>query len=136
RANEQIFPFLSAHYVYALTRAGWSDAVEEALARLHAHALRHSGFAARVFRDVGVPLVEACAAFAAGDAARCAVLLEPILPDLACVGGSDAQNDLFRQTYVVALLDAGRGAEARRRIDAHVGGRSPTAYEQGWLART
>lgn len=135
RAQEQIFPFLNAHYVYALTRAGWSDVVDDALARLRAHAFRQTGAAARVFRDVGLPLVNACAAFAAGEAARCTVLLEPILPEIACVGGSDAQNDLFRQTYVVALLDAGRQGEARRRLNARLAGHQPTAVEQGWLAR-
>lgn len=135
RSQEQIFPFLNAHYVYALTRAGWTDAVEESLARLRAYAFGQTGAAARVFRDVGVPLVNACAAFAAGEAARCTVLLEPILPEIACVGGSDAQNDLFRQTYVVALLDSGRQAEARRRLNARLAGHTPTPVEQVWLAR-
>jgi hypothetical protein len=135
RSQEQVFPFLNAHYVYALTRAGLDDVVETALAKLRDHALRQSGAAARVFRDVGLPLVTACAAFAAGEAARCTVLLEPILPELACVGGSDAQNDLFRQTYVIALLDSGRQAEARRRLNARLGSGSPTPVEQTWLAR-
>lgn len=135
RALEQVFPFLNAHYVYALARAGEQDAVQEALARLREYAFRQTGQAARVFRDVGLPLVTACAAFAAGEAARCTVLLEPVLPEIACVGGSDAQNDLFRQTYVVALLDSGRQTEARRRLNARLAGHAPTAVEQGWLAR-
>ncbi|MBY0276485.1 hypothetical protein K2Z84_14165 [Candidatus Binatia bacterium] len=135
RAQEQVFPFLNAHYAYALTRAGRHDVVQESLARLRDYAFRQSGFAARVFRDVGLPLVTGCAAFAAGEAARCTVLLEPIMPEVACIGGSDAQNDLFRQTYVVALLDAGRQSEARKRLNARIAGSAPTAVEQGWLAR-
>lgn len=135
RSLEQCFPFLNAHYAYALTRAGRRDVVQESLARLRDYAFRQSGFSARVFRDVGLPLVTGCAAFAAGEAARCTVLLEPIMPEVACVGGSDAQNDLFRQTYVVALLDAGRQAEARKRLNARIAGSAPTAVEQGWLAR-
>jgi hypothetical protein len=135
RALEQFFPFLNAHYVYALTRAGMHDVVQESLSRLRDYAFRQSGFSARVFRDVGLPLVTGCAAFAAGEAARCTVLLEPIMPEVACVGGSDAQNDLFRQTYVVALLDAGRQTEARKRLNARIAGHAPTAAEQGWLAR-
>jgi tetratricopeptide (TPR) repeat protein len=135
RAQEQIFPFLNAHYVYALTRAGHEDVVEDALDRLRDHALRQTGAAARVFRDVGLPLVTACAAFAAGEASRCTVLLEPILPEVACVGGSDAQNDLFRQTYLVALLDSGRQSDARRRLNVRLDGHAPTAVEQRWLAR-
>ena len=135
RALEQCFPFLNAHYAYALTRAGRQDVVQESLARLRDYSFRQTGYSARVFRDVGLPLVTGCAAFAAGEAARCTVLLEPIMPEVACVGGSDAQNDLFRQTYVVALLDAGRQAEARKRLNARIAGHAPTAVEQGWLAR-
>ena len=135
RALEQCFPFLNAHYAYALTRAGMHDVVQESLVRLRDYAFRQTGFAARVFRDVGLPLVTGCAAFAAGEAARCTVLLEPIMPEIACVGGSDAQNDLFRQTWVVALLDAGRQSEARKRLNARIAGSAPTAVEQGWLAR-
>ena len=135
RALEQVFPFLNAHYAYALARAGEHDVVQEALVRLREYAFRQTGHAARVFRDVGLPLVTACAAFAAGEASRCTVLLEPVLPEIACVGGSDAQNDLFRQTYVVALLDSGRQTEARRRLTARLAGHAPTAVEQGWLAR-
>ena len=135
RALEQCFPFLNAHYAYALTRAGRQDVVQESLARLRDYSFRQTGYSARVFRDVGLPLVTGCAAFAAGEAARCTVLLEPIMPEVACVGGSDAQNDLFRQTYVVALLDAGRQTEARKRLNARIAGHAPTAVEQGWLAR-
>jgi len=135
RAGEQLFPFLNAHYAYALTRAGYDEVVEDALAKLREHAFRQTGAAARVFRDVGVPLVTACAAFAAGEPGRCSVLLEPILPELACAGGSDAQNDLFRQTYVVGLLDCGRQTEARRRLNTRLAGHTPTPVEQGWLAR-
>ncbi|HEY8516606.1 MAG TPA: hypothetical protein VIS07_13935 [Candidatus Binatia bacterium] len=135
RAYEQCFPFLNAHWAYALTRAGMDDVVDDALDALRAYALRQTGAAARVFRDVGVPLVTACAAFAAGEAARCVALLEPVLPEVACVGGSDAQNDLFRQTYLVALLECGRHGEARRWLDARIGQARPTAIEQGWLAR-
>jgi hypothetical protein len=135
RALEQCFPFLNAHYAYALTRAGRHDVVQDSLARLRDYAFRQTGFSARVFRDVGLPLVTGCAAFAAGEAARCTVLLEPVMPEIACVGGSDAQNDLFRQTWVVALLDAGRQAEARKRLNARIAGSAPTAVEQGWLAR-
>jgi len=135
RPGEQIFPFLNAHYAYALVRAGRDDEAAAALAALRAFALEQSGPAARAFRDVGLPLVTACAAFAAGEPARCVVLLEPILAELAIVGGSDAQNDLFRETYLVALLDCGRAAEARRRLDARIAGAAPTAAEQVWLAR-
>ena len=38
RAGETFMPFMNAHYLYALARAGRGDAVEAALARVHARS--------------------------------------------------------------------------------------------------
>ena len=57
---------------------------------------------------MGCAVIEAAAAFGAGDGARAAALLDPIMPMMTSIGGSDAQDDLFRQTYL-------RGAARRCR---------------------
>ena len=57
-------------------------------------------------------MVEAAAAFGAGDRARAAALLDPVMPMMTAIGGSDAQDDLFRQTYLRSLQAAGRHADA------------------------
>lgn len=133
RAGEAIFPFLSAHYGYALARAGQYDAVAAALAALRAHASRCTGDAARVWR-IGLPLVQGVVAFAAGDGARAATLLEPLLPEMAHAGGSDAQNDLFRQTCLAAWLATGRRAAARAFLEQRLRDRPALPLEQRWLA--
>ena len=44
--------------------------------------------------------------------ARAAALLDPVMPMMTAIGGSDAQDDLFRQTYLRSLQAAGRRADA------------------------
>ena len=40
-------------------------------------------------------------------------LLQPILDDVPCVGGSDEQRGVFAESHLVSLIRAGRRAEAR-----------------------
>jgi len=112
RAAETFMPFMNAHYVYALARAGRSDAVEAALAAVRGRSDGDDEEAKRVWAPVGRPIIEAAAAFGAGDGARAAQWLDPVMPLMTSIGGSDAQDDLFRQTYLRSLQAAGRRADA------------------------
>jgi len=130
RALETFMPFMNAHYVYALARAGWADAVEAVLARVRARSAADDEEAKRVWAPVGRAVIEAAAAFGAGDRARAAALLDPVMPMITSVGGSDAQDDLFRQTYLRSLQAAGRHAEAAAYFDAITAGKSRTPLDR------
>jgi tetratricopeptide (TPR) repeat protein len=135
RANEQVFPFLNAHYVYALARGGRVSEAEHAVELVRAFADRQHGDSAHTWGCVGVPLLEACLAFARGDSTGAAQLLGPVQRELYRVGGSDAQNDLFRQTYLVSLLDTRQASVASRLLADRIGRRLPTPLEAYWLSR-
>lgn len=132
RADEAFIPFVSAHDAYALTRAGHGAAARRKVEAARRAADESLGERRRVWRDVGLPLVDACAALASGDSLRCATLLEPIIADVGCVGGSDAQDDLFRQTHLVSLLRAGKRHAARKLLEHQLGDRTPSALEDAW----
>lgn len=132
RADEAFIPFVSAHEVYALTRAGRASAAERKVAAARRAADESTAERRRVWRDVGLALVDACAALAAGDAARCATLLDPVISRVGCVGGSDAQDDLFRQSHLVSLIRARRHDDARRTLDGQLRGREPSPLEESW----
>jgi len=119
RARETFMPFMNAHYVYALARAGRTDAVEAALACARGRSDTDDEEAKRVWAPVGRAVVEAAAAFGAGDHAGAAALLDPVMPDMPAIGGSDAQVDLFRQAYLRGLQAAGRRADAAA-YDEHI----------------
>ncbi len=90
--------------------------------------------AQRSWSPVGRALIKACAAYAKGDAARAADLLDPVMDNITVGGGSDAQVDLFRQTYFRSLLDAGRKTEAKAYWSAQTVGKTLSPLDQLWLS--
>ena len=130
RAGETFMPFMSAHYVYALARAGHIDALQAALARVRARSAADDEEAKRVWAPVGSAVIEAAAAFGAGDRARAAALLDPVMPMMTSIGGSDAQDDLFRQAYLRSLQAAGRRADAAAYFDRNTANKSLTPLDR------
>jgi tetratricopeptide (TPR) repeat protein len=129
RAAETFMPFMNAHYVYALARAGRSDAVEAALAAVRGRSEGGDEEAKRVWAPVGRPVIEAAAAFGAGDGASAAQWLDPVMPLMTSIGGSDAQDDLFRQTYLRSLQAAGRRADAAAYFERITAGKAATPLD-------
>jgi hypothetical protein len=93
------------------------------------HAEKQTGNVAHV----GVPLARGCVAFASGDYDRAGAILQPILNDVPCVGGSDEQRGVFAESHLVSLIsEAGRRAEARTALSEHIARRPETAVERRW----
>ncbi len=114
RTGECVFPFLSAHHGYALARAGRNDALATLVATVNRRTERDDAEARRVWQPIGRPVVNACIAHARGQFDVAAATLDPVVPTMTAVGGSDAQDDLFRIAYLTALQGAGRTADAQR----------------------
>jgi hypothetical protein len=130
RACETFMPFMNAHHVYALARAGRADDVAAALAAVRGRSASEDEEAKRVWAPVGRAIVEAAAAFGAGERARAATLLDPVMPMMTWIGGSDAQDDLFRQTYLRSLQAAGRHADAAAYFERMTAGKSRTSLDR------
>jgi hypothetical protein len=130
RATETFMPFMNAHYVYALARAGRPDALAAALASVRRRSAADDEEAKRVWAPVGRAVVEAAAAFGAGDRARAAQLLDPVMPMMTSIGGSDAQDDLFRQAYLRSLQAAGRRADAAAYFERITTGKALTPLDR------
>lgn len=128
RATDRLFPFMNAHYLYALVRAGGADTARAALTELS-----QPPGASFPSWDVGLPLLRGVVALAEEDWTAAIKVMEPVIDRVGCVGGSDAQNDLFEQSYLVGLARSGRGNEARERLARRVEGRSPTPQELIWV---
>ena len=130
RAVETLMPFMNAHYIYALARAGCTDALEAALARVRARSSADDEEAIRVWAPVGRAVIEAAAAFGAGERASAAALLDPVMPMMTSIGGSDAQDDLFRQAYLRSLQAAGRRADAAAYFERMTADKSRTPLDR------
>jgi tetratricopeptide (TPR) repeat protein len=129
--SETLFmPFATAHYAYALARAGATEAVEDLIARVRERAGDADSEATRVWAPTGLPVVMACASLGAGDAVRAVHEFEKALPRLTEIGGSDAQNDLFRFAYMDSLFRSGRKSDALTALKQRIRLKNPSPLEE------
>ncbi len=107
RLHEHFVPFLDLQYLYALARAGETDAVSEMLASLEDRAARARPFEREAWAEAAVPAAHGLAAHARRDFGEAARLLGQAQPHLSRVGGSIAQRALFGAIHLDALMKSG-----------------------------
>ena len=123
-------PFADVHA--ALAEAASSDDASLATRIAQLGELLEGG---RLPQGAIVPaLCAGAAAFARGDYDGATESLGTALPELARIGGSHAQRELFEDTYIAACLRAGRDDKAAERLSARLE-RRPSARDSGWLAK-
>lgn len=82
-----------------------------------------------------VPAIgRAAMAFANGDYARCAQILEPMQADFARIGGSNAQREMLEDMLLVALMRGGEIGKARVLLDSRLHCR-PSPRDTRWRSR-
>jgi tetratricopeptide (TPR) repeat protein len=130
----QYFPsagmhFADIHAILADAAAGNSTAANGRVAQT-----RERDAAGRSPQGAVVPaLCAGAAAFARGNDDEAITRLGAALPELARVGGSHAQREVFEDTYIVACLRAGEREKATARLTARLA-RRPSARDERWLA--
>jgi hypothetical protein len=82
---------------------------------------------------VAPAFARAAQAFADGDYARCVSILEPILPEVARLGGSGAQRQVVEDTFILAAMRSGDSAKAAALLDKRLH-RRPSARDARWRA--
>lgn len=127
-------PFTTAHYAYALARAGEKDAVKALLAATEERAQATDAEAIRVWAPTGQSIINACAALGADDAQAAVNAFDPSLSRLTEIGGSDAQNDLFRFAYIDSLRRVGRKADATTALHTRLKQKTASPLEECLLA--
>jgi tetratricopeptide (TPR) repeat protein len=129
--GEQYFPqagahFADVHHALAAAMAG-SDTLEARLTQLEAREASGKLAPGRAAID----LCRGVKDFADGDHDSAVRLLEPAMAELARIGGSHAQRELWEDTLIVAQLRAGHGDRAAGRIAARLE-RRPSARDAAW----
>ena len=122
--------FADAHAALAYAGAGDSAAMAGLLADL-----TELGAQGReVVREVVLPLVLGIDAFGRGAYNEAIGHIEPVMPDLVRIGGSNAQREVFEDTLLQAYLRAGRFNDAQSLLKRRVG-RRHSARDFFWLGR-
>jgi hypothetical protein len=133
--GKQYFPRAGIHF--ADVHAALAEAVscEDAMPGVRVAQLTELLEAGRLPQGAVVPgLCAGAAAFARGNYDAAADGLGAALPELARIGGSHAQRELFEDTYIAACLRAGRHDSAAERLAARLK-RRPSARDSAWLEK-
>lgn len=120
RTNEQILSFIDVHWAIALA-AGAPDAAAALVESMRRHQGDPTDNNTGVMARVGIPLAEAMIAWRRGEHARVVELLWPVRYDIALVGGSNAQRDLFHMVLIDSALRADRLPVARALLSERTG---------------
>lgn len=126
-AEGGFYAFNDLHAAMAFAACGRGRALDTLHAAMARTAQRDDDLA-RMTRTVGMPLVRAVEAFAAGRHAEAIEAIESVRDDAHRFGGSHAQRDVLTLTLIEAALRARDGARARhylaeRRIHKAAGNR-------------
>jgi tetratricopeptide (TPR) repeat protein len=84
--------------------------------------------------EVAPALCAGAAALGHGDQAEAARLLEAVLADLARIGGSHAQREVFEDSLILAYLRSEQSAKAARLLRSRLA-RRPSNRDQAWLTQ-
>jgi len=126
RLDDQVLPFLDMQYLYGLARGGRAEA-DTLMRNIEAHAAQAPPHAAVAWQRVCVPASRGLLAHARGDHARAADELGQALPQLAEIGGSHAQRDLFAQVHLDAMVRSGRLGAAQQVLQQQLRGQPESA---------
>jgi hypothetical protein len=106
-ANGKLYVFPDIHAAMAELRAGHTEAFERRLRAMRETAADGTELGP-IYRDIGLPVMEALTAFHQGAYARAVEHLLPARFDLWKMGGSHAQRDVIDWTLAEAAVRAGQ----------------------------
>ncbi|CEG61011.1 Expressed protein [Legionella micdadei] len=132
---EQYTGFNNIHFIYCLAKAGENRQVNQSLESItkYCHSLP-TGLTKKLWCEVNLPLCKAVGAFAQEDYGASCKLMEPIIDRCFQVGGSDAQDELFLQTYVMSLSRNKQKDKAKAFFDNHLSYYKNTALADYWFS--
>jgi len=131
---EQYTGFNTLHYLYCLAKAGEWQAVSQALSVLQNYIYSLSpGFNQELWQKIILPASKAVVAFVQQDYQQAYLLLKPVIADCFLVGGSDAQDELFTQTYLLCLIRLNKMTEAQQFFTDYLGHYKNTALAAYWF---
>nr|HAT8713993.1 tetratricopeptide repeat protein [Legionella jordanis] len=134
---EQYIGFNNAHFIYCLARAGEEELLKRSLADASDYANKlPPGYKRDLWQKTASPLLAGIAAFAKGDYSLAADLMATSFPYAFQMGGSDAQNELFTQSYFLSLLRSGQTKRAREFFNHWLSHYQNSALADYWFSKS
>lgn len=121
------FAFADVHMALLAAATGDKEGLEQRVSALL--AMIEAGTLAA--GPVVPAICRAALAFAEGDYAGCARILEPVAPEVVRIGGSGAQRELVEDMLLLALMRSGEAARAGALLDRRLH-RRPSPRDKAW----
>ena len=106
--DDHVLAFTDTHTMIALTADKRFDAAEKMLSSLREFSKTPDNFAAGTMESATIPICQALLDFGKGLHDAVVDGLMPLRYDLACIGGSHAQRDIFSQVLVESAIRSKR----------------------------
>ena len=130
--TEYYIGFNNARFIYCLVRAGLKMKAIESLKKMEHYANSTSD---SLWAKVIVPLCRGIYSFAEEDYYKADSLLTPVIDKSSQLGGSDAQAELFTQTYFQTLLHTKQMNKAQDYFSLHLSHYKNTPLADFWFMR-
>ncbi|KTD44504.1 tetratricopeptide repeat protein [Legionella quateirensis] len=127
---EHYIGFNNLHFIYCLVRAGQKKQAAESLKKMEHYA---SSTSDSLWAKVILPLCQGIYSFAEEDYNKADSLLTPVIDKAWQLGGSDAQVDLFAQTYLQTLLHTKQMNKAQHYFSHHLSHYKNTPLADFWF---
>src|SRR3990167_1896281 len=131
--NQFYMPFNSVNYIYLCGKNNRSDLVEQILNKANRHAQTLNAVEKKVWLNVGIPFMQAVYEFSMEQYQIAVDLMAPIIAEVFCMGGSDAEDELYQMTYCCALLKLGKLDVAKQHFNQYLPHYSDSALAAYWL---
>lgn len=126
RIDDHMLPFRDVHFCLALAADGKVEAARRQLDSMKTFSGESEGWTAEVTRSTLMTLCEGIIAYESSDYAKACDIMWPMRNELALIGGSLAQRDLFAQILTDSALHADDLPTARSLL-AERAARRPTS---------
>ncbi|WP_045107479.1 tetratricopeptide repeat protein [Legionella hackeliae] len=132
---EYYIGFNNAHFIYCLARAKDVSCVEQALMDLEFHINSLPEGNTKNLWQITSSLCQGIKAFALSDYKLANILMEPVIDRCIQLGGSDAQNEVYTQTYLLSLLKTGHTDKANQFFLKYLPHYKNTALAEFWFSQ-
>lgn len=118
---EHYMGFNNVHFIYCLVKANEYVRLQKALSAMERYALSlPRGSTQQLWQHIILPFCKGVVAFVHQDYHHASHLFKPMIERCFLMGGSDAQNDLFFQTYLICLIHCHQYKQARHFFNQHL----------------
>ncbi|MGQ3889123.1 tetratricopeptide repeat protein [Legionella sp. CNM-1927-20] len=131
---EHYIPFNNVHFIYCLTRADKSDLANKSLQSIKSYASTITSNCDRnLWQNIAWPLCSGIKYFAENNYQAAYDVMQPVIHSCFQLGGSDAQNEIYTQTFLSCLLKTNQQKKANDFFFTHLNHYRNTPLANYWF---